>query len=57
MTADDVRLLPLIFGRDKAVRLMMTMGVARALGDWDLVHRHSKATIKDFLTPQPEVRR
>ena len=37
-------------------RLMLTMGVARSLGDYDLTHRASLVNMKDFLTPQPEVR-
>ena len=37
-------------------RLMLTMGVARSLGDYDLIHRASLVNMKDFLTPQPEVR-
>ena len=32
------------------------MGVARSLGDYDLIHRASLVNMKDFLTPQPEVR-
>ena len=35
---------------------MLTMGVARSLGDYDLIHRASLVNMKDFLTPQPEVR-
>ena len=37
-------------------RLMLTMGVARSLGDYDLIHRASLVNMKEFLTPQPEVR-
>ena len=55
VTEDDVRLLPLINGRGKGVRLMLTMGVARSLGDFDLIHRSSLVNMKDFLSPQPEV--
>ncbi len=39
VTEEDVRLIPLISGRGKAVRLMLTMGVGRSLGDYDLIHR------------------
>ncbi len=35
---DDVILLPIIDGRGKQCRLMATMGVARGIGDHDLVH-------------------
>ena len=35
---------------------MLTMGVARSLGDYDLIHRASLVNMKEFLTPQPEVR-
>ena len=56
VTEDDVRLLPLISGRGKGGRLMLTMGVARSLGDFDLIHRASLVNMKEFLTPQPEVR-
>merc|ERR1711911_278983 len=35
---------------------MLTMGVARSLGDYDLIHRASLVNMKGFLTPQPEVR-
>ena len=34
---DDVILLPIIDGRGKQCRLMATMGVARGIGDHDLV--------------------
>jgi hypothetical protein len=34
---DDVELLPIIDGRGKQCRLMVTMGVARGIGDHDLV--------------------
>ena len=51
VTEDDVRLLPLI---SKGVRLML--GMARSLGDFDLIHRASLVNMKEFLTPQPEVR-
>ena len=37
------------------IRLMLTMGVARSLGDYDLIHRASLVNMKDFLTPQPEI--
>ena len=55
VTLEDVQLLPLISGRGKGVRLMLTMGVARSLGDFDLMHRASLVNMKEFLTPQPEV--
>ena len=35
---------------------MLTMGMARLLGDYDLIHRASLVNMKDFLTPQPKVR-
>ena len=38
------------------MKLLLTMGVARSLGDYDLIHRASLVNMKDFLTPQPEVR-
>ena len=53
---EDVDLLPLISGRGKGVRLMLTMGVARSLGDFDLMHRASLVNMKEFLTAQPEVK-
>ena len=56
VTIEDVKLLPLISGRGKSVRLMLTMGVARSLGDFDLIHRASLVNMKEFLSPQPEVR-
>ena len=56
VTEEDVALLPLISGRGKGVRLMLTMGVARSLGDYDLIHRASLVNMKEFLTPQPEIR-
>ena len=56
VTEEDVRLLPLISGRGKGVRLMLTMGVARSLGDYDLIHRASLVNMKEFLTPQPEIK-
>ena len=34
---------------------MLTMGVARSLGDFDLIQRTSLVNMKDFLSPQPEV--
>ena len=34
---DDVNLVPIIDGRGKQCRLMATMGVARGIGDHDLV--------------------
>ena len=43
MTEEDVRLIPLISGRGKGVRLMLTMGVGRSLGDYDLVHREDSS--------------
>ena len=55
VTQDDVSLIPLISGRGKGVRLMLTMGVARSLGDFDLIHRASLVNMKDFLSPQPEI--
>ena len=55
VTQEDVDLLPLISGRGKGVRLMLTMGVARSLGDFDLMHRASLVNMKEFLTAQPEV--
>ena len=56
ITSDDVRLLPLISGRGKQCRLLGTVGVARGLGDHDLVVRTSQVNCKEFLTCQPEVR-
>ena len=56
VTEADVRLLPLISGRGKGVRLMLTMGVARSLGDYDLIHRASLVNMKEFLTPEPEIK-
>ena len=56
VTHEDVELLPLISGRGKGVRLMLTMGVSRSLGDFDLMHRASLVNMKEFLTAQPEVR-
>ena len=38
-----MRLIPLISGRGKGVRLMLTMGVGRSLGDYDLVHREDSS--------------
>ena len=55
MTAEDARLLPLVSGRGKGARLMATMGVSRALGDFDLVHRATQISIKPFVSPHPEV--
>ena len=55
VTHEDVDLLPLISGRGKGVRLMLTMGVSRSLGDFDLMHRASLVNMKEFLTAQPEV--
>lgn len=55
VTADDASLLPLVSGRGKGARLMLTMGVSRALGDFDLVHRTSQISIKPFVSPHPEV--
>ena len=55
VTHEDVELLPLISGRGKGVRLMLTMGVSRSLGDFDLMHRASLVNMKEFLTAQPEV--
>lgn len=43
-------------GRGKQCRLLSTVGVARSLGDHDLLAKGSGIRIKDFLTPQPEVR-
>ena len=54
-TAEDVRLLPLVSGKGKGERLMLTMGVTRALGDFDLVHRPSQINMKAFVSPHPEV--
>ena len=34
---------------------MLTMGVTRALGDFDLVHRPSQINMKPFISPHPEV--
>ena len=34
---------------------MLTMGVTRALGDFDLVHRPSQINMKAFISPHPEV--
>ena len=34
---------------------MLTMGVTRALGDFDLVHRPSQTNMKAFISPHPEV--
>jgi len=56
VSGEDVSLIPLISGRGKAVRLMLTMGVARSLGDFELIHRQSLCNMKEFLTPQPEVK-
>jgi serine/threonine protein phosphatase PrpC len=56
VTADDARLVPLITGRGKQCRLLSTVGVARGLGDHDLVVRSSMVNCKEFLTCQPEVR-
>ena len=54
-TAEDVRLLPLVSGKGKGERLMLTMGVTRALGDFDLVHRPSQINMKAFVSPHPDV--
>ena len=35
---------------------MLTMGVARSLGDFELCHRASGLNMKEFLSPQPEVK-
>ena len=56
MTSDDVRLVPLISGRGKQCRLLGTVGVARGLGDHDLVVKSSLVNCKEFLSCQPEVR-
>ena len=56
MTSEDVRLVPLISGRGKQCRLLGTVGVARGLGDHDLVVKSSLVNCKEFLSCQPEVR-
>jgi hypothetical protein len=43
---DDVELLPIIDGRGKQCRLMVTMGVARGIGDHDLV----KSSFSNFIS-------
>jgi protein phosphatase 1H len=56
VTADDVRLEPMITGRGKMCRLMATMGVARGIGDHGLMVKASYVSCKEFLTCQPEIR-
>ena len=56
VTADDVRLEPMISGRGKMCRLMSTMGVARGIGDHGLMVKSSYVSCKEFLTCQPEIR-
>ena len=56
VTADDVRLEPMITGRGKMCRLMSTMGVARGIGDHGLMVKSSYVSCKEFLTCQPEIR-
>ena len=56
VTSEDVRLVPLISGRGKQCRLLGTVGVARGLGDHDLVVKSSLVNCKEFLSCQPEVR-
>ena len=56
VTSEDVRLIPLISGRGKQCRLMGTVGVARGLGDHDLIVKSSLVNCKEFLSCQPEVR-
>ena len=56
VTSEDVRLIPLISGRGKQCRLLGTVGVARGLGDHDLIVKSSLANCKEYLTCQPEVR-
>ena len=96
VTADDVKLMPIIGGRGKQcrggvlshmttpyfwsplyftqllllgvcppsagvlcgwspLRVLNTVGVARGLGDHDLLAKYSGVKCKEFLTPQPEV--
>ena len=56
VTADDVRLEPMISGRGKMCRLMSTMGVARGIGDHGLMVKSSYVSCKEFLSCQPEIR-
>eukprot|EP00095_Tigriopus_kingsejongensis_P001652 maker-scaffold801_size95070-snap-gene-0.20 protein:Tk01652 transcript:maker-scaffold801_size95070-snap-gene-0.20-mRNA-1 annotation:"hypothetical protein DAPPUDRAFT_323991" len=70
VSPDDVNLVPLISGkhiqtlwlqlsfprRGKCCRLLGTIGVARTLGDHDLLAKSSLIKCKEFLTPQPEVK-
>ena len=56
VTADDVKLDPMISGRGKMCRLMATMGVARGIGDHGLMVKASYVSCKEFLTCQPEIR-
>ena len=37
------------------LRVLNTVGVARGLGDHDLLAKYSGVKCKEFLTPQPEV--
>ncbi len=37
-------------------RLLGTVGVARSLGDHDLLAKGCGIRVKEFLTPEPEVR-
>lgn len=46
----------MITGRGKQCRLLGTVGVARGLGDHDLIVKSSLANCKEFLSCQPEVR-
>lgn len=55
VTSDDVKLMPIISGRGKQCRVLNTVGVARGLGDHDLLAKYSGVKCKEFLTPQPEV--
>lgn len=43
-------------GRGKQCRLLSTVGVARSLGDHDLLAKGCGIRIKEFMTPAPEVR-
>ena len=45
-----------ISGRGKQCRLLSTVGVARSIGDHDLLAKGCGIKVKEFLTPQPEVR-
>ena len=47
--------MPIVSGRGKQCRLLSTVGVARGLGDHDLLAKGSGIRCKEFLSPQPEV--